>query len=303
MGTTSLSSFLLASLPAPARASAERWPALEAVLEEMLAACRGAWPGLEIPAAVFLPYVADRAPAEMRRLDELRRVAWQDLYLACGCGQGLPSAVAHFERKVMPDAENALKAMKLQPELVDEVKQRVRLHLLVGEESQPPRISQFKGRGALLAWVRVAAVREARMRLRATQRTLPTDADLLDSLPSPEEDQELATFKRLYRAEFRQAFQAALGTLERRERLLLRYHFLDGLNIDDLGATFGVHRATAARWLVRIRGTLLERTRQGMMQRLQVSGGELQSIMRLIESRLEASLHQFLDRSGDRGDE
>jgi hypothetical protein len=49
------------------------------------------------------------------------------------------------------------------------------------------------------------------------------------------------------------------------------------------------------RWLARIRTTLLVRTRQHLSEKLQVDRNELESIMRLVQSRLHLSVRDLLD--------
>ncbi len=55
-----------------------------------------------------------------------------------------------------------------------------------------------------------------------------------------------------------------------------------------------MHHATVARWIANARGLLLEGTRKVLSERLRVSGQELDSIMGLIESRLEVSIARVL---------
>lgn len=74
--------------------------------------------------------------------------------------------------------------------------------------------------------------------------------------------------KQLYRGEFRVAFDAALETLTPRERNLLRHQFVDHLNLDQIGALYQVHRATAWRWLTRAHKWVFDHTREAMMQQL-----------------------------------
>jgi RNA polymerase sigma-70 factor (ECF subfamily) len=60
-----------------------------------------------------------------------------------------------------------------------------------------------------------------------------------------------------------------------------------------------VHRVTITRWLNRIKENLLEETRFGLAARLAVSGEELESIMRLIQSQLHVSIRGMLGEEPD----
>lgn len=71
---------------------------------------------------------------------------------------------------------------------------------------------------------------------------------------------------------------------------MLRQHVLDGMTIGQLGALYRMHRTTTARTLEQARRFLLAATRSHMRAELDVSSTELDSILRLIRSRLDGSL-------------
>jgi RNA polymerase sigma-70 factor (ECF subfamily) len=307
MEDTSLAALFLAQLDPALASRARRTPGLEAALQSVWRAGHEAWPTVTLDQGRFVAFVAARFSGPELTAEALSRVRSADLYLACACESGDPAALACFERHYFPEVDRALAAMKSQADLIAEAKQNLRQRLFVAQPGEPPKIAQYGGRGDLHGWVRVAAVREVRCIMRKGKHETPADDNLLANLPAAGEDPELAHLKHLYRGEFKEAFLEALRSLESRERNILRYSYLDGLSIDGLGAIYGVHRATAARWLASIRESLLARTRDNMTRKLQVSQGEFESIMRLIESHLEVSLHRFLVRDeesetgGERG--
>jgi len=81
---------------------------------------------------------------------------------------------------------------------------------------------------------------------------------------------------------------------------LLRYHHVDGLNIDEIGAIYRVHRVTAFRWLEKAKEKLVEATLARMRTRLNVSARELDSVLRLIRSQVHLSLVRHLGGPADR---
>ena len=87
---------------------------------------------------------------------------------------------------------------------------------------------------------------------------------------------------------------AAIRELEPRDRLLLKYHYLDGLTVDRIGALYTVHRATAARWIAAAREMLATRTQRILLEKLRVTPSELRSIARLVESQLDLSMRRLL---------
>jgi RNA polymerase sigma-70 factor, ECF subfamily len=57
---------------------------------------------------------------------------------------------------------------------------------------------------------------------------------------------------------------------------------------------FGVHRATAARWLARVRHRLQQETLDRLAARLRLGTHEVESVLRLIRSELDVSLTNAL---------
>ena len=100
--------------------------------------------------------------------------------------------------------------------------------------------------------------------------------------------------KRTYAGEFKAAFGAALGQLGAREQTLLRYHHVDGLNIDEIGAIYRVHRVTAFRWIEKAKDHLVKATLEGLRAKLKLPPDELDSVLRMIRSQIHLSLVRHL---------
>jgi RNA polymerase sigma-70 factor (ECF subfamily) len=215
------------------------------------------------------------------------RLRLPELFLAWACGRRDPAAMAHFEAAFFAEVGAAFRRFDALPLTLDDVRQRVRTLLFL---SEPPALAGYSGTGALRGWVRAAVLhflinvstREARER--------PTEAAFFESVVDASPDAEAAYLKEACRAEFEQAFAAAMESLEPRDRALLRYAFADGSSVDQIGAVYGVHRATAARWVAAARDALVERTRAELMARLRVSETEAGSIVRVALSRMGMSL-------------
>jgi len=215
-----------------------------------------------------------------------------DLYLACACAHGDPAAVAILERDYIAGLDAPLRATGLGAHAVDEVRQRVRELLLVGSDDVPA-IASYRGKGHLRSWVRAVAVRQAMQHFRGVRET-PVDDSALAELPDVAGDAQLAPWKQQYAVAFREAFEQAVNALSEHDRLLLRQHHLDQLSVDELATLHKVHRATAARWVAATRAALLAGVRTRMIARLGITGGELDSALRLARSQLDISIHRLL---------
>jgi RNA polymerase sigma-70 factor (ECF subfamily) len=263
--------------------------ALQPLLRELHAAARRAWPTVALTPEQFAGHLRARLPAEGDAAAALRALHTDDLYLACGCALGDTRALAAFEDDVLSVVDRALPLVRAEPHVIDEVKQQLRLIILVGERGAP-KIAEFAGRGSLRNWVRVMAVRAALHLMREAERHRPTESDALERALPPAGSPELDYLKRRYRGAFEQAFRVALRALSPRERTLLRHRFIDELSIDEIGALYRVHRATAARWVERAAQALQARTRAALLEQVMVTATELDSIIRLVRSQLKVTL-------------
>jgi RNA polymerase sigma-70 factor (ECF subfamily) len=215
-----------------------------------------------------------------------------ELYLVAGCVARRPEAIAAFEKRFLSALTANVGRVSLSLDQADELRQQLRVALLLGAE---PKIGTFRGQGPLGAWVQVCAVRLA-LRLGANrQRTVNADAGLLDELVSRDADQELLAAKARYRDTFQTALEECFIGLEPRQKTLLRMHFLDGMSIDEMGLVFRVHRATIARWLVAIRRQVLEQMCHKVSLNLRTSSSEFMSLVRLVHSDVRLSLRRLLD--------
>lgn len=261
---------------------------LEQQLDALVRRATAAWPQVHVDAARFAEFVGQRVDAAA-----IADARAEDLWIACGSASGDPAALAVVESRYLPDVDAALGKMGLRGDRITEVKQGLRRLLFVGDAESPPRIADYRGTGDLRAWMRVTAMRAALKLIRKEGREIASDDALLEAR-APEDDPELAYMKATYRAAFKHAFQEALESLLPRERTLLKQQIVDGLGIDELGALYDVHRATAARWVAAAREKLLARTRRTFMLQARISSDECESIMRLVRSQLDVSLHRRL---------
>ncbi|HEV7559141.1 MAG TPA: hypothetical protein VGO00_26890, partial [Kofleriaceae bacterium] len=199
------------------------------------------WPGVVVPpeqviATLAAKLAGDDPPA-------LTAAAVSEIHLAVGCARGDPAAIAAFDRSYLEVVPAALAGMKLPTATIEDVRATVRDKLLLGD---PPRIVDYAGRGRLRGLVQVTATRTAIDRIRADEREVELPADHRLVAPG---DIELSLIKAQYREAFIAGFTQAISAMTRRDRNLMRLHFLGGVTLDQLAQMYGVHRATVVRWL------------------------------------------------------
>ncbi|MDC0676070.1 sigma-70 family RNA polymerase sigma factor [Nannocystis radixulma] len=260
----------------------------EALLTRLHAEGRAAWPDLELARAEFVAHV-DRHVA--RGSPELAELHAADFYLACACHVRLAGAPAAIQARYGADVEAVLRSRNVPPGHRDDLRQLMWEKLLVGRPGAPPKIGAYAGRGPLGGWLRVAAVRMALNFLEHARHDRLVPAPELDEARHPASpDPELAFLKSQYRGEVEQALRDALAGLATDERNVLRLYFLDRLSVDRIAAVYGIHRATAARWVMRGREALLRGTQALLERQLGVEPAEVESILGLVRSQLDVSI-------------
>ena len=258
---------------------------LATALEDVLARCRVRWPG-----------VAAEGPDEaVRRLAVTPSKAEEplhldDLWLASACRAGNRAALGHFDRDFL--ARSLAGVARLDPcaAFADEVSQSVRERLFT-DSTGGSRLAGYTGRGPLLSWVRAVAMRCA-LNLRRGKHQ-ESEEPLL-GISSIGDDPELQLLRSRFGAEFKEALGAALRSLDPQERSFLRLHLVEGVTIDRLAASSGVHRSTVVRRLAAARGNVLRKTRARLATTLRVEPSEVDSLIGLLQSRLDLSLGRLL---------
>jgi RNA polymerase sigma-70 factor (ECF subfamily) len=284
----------LAALASGAEAAAAL-PAgeLEDALLAHLQLARAAWPGIDVAADAFAAHLA-RHVDDSLTLDGLRALRGADLYLACACAAGDAAALLLFERQYFGEVDIAAARMRAGATVAGEVKQSLRKTLFVADAGRPPAIAEFAGCGDLRGWVRISAVRAMVKLLKRARREVELDDDQLLAVLSPAEDPELRYLRESYRTAFADAFREALAAMPPAERSLIRYQLVDGWSIDQVAELYQIHRSTAARRLAAARAGILERTRAALGAKLRISSEELESVIRLLHSRLDVSIERIL---------
>lgn len=281
----------------------ERWardPGARAAMVSLWEAARAPWPELRTTAARFAAELGRRLATDTT-LDDLARLHAADLYLAIACADGDQAAIACFEASQLGEVELAASRLRATADQAAEVRSHLRRILFVSEPGRPASTSSYAGRGPLRAYVRVIATRELIRAINRGRREVPlADHEVLDRLDTAN-DPELNTLRARYHDEVNLALAAALTELDDRARAILRYHLVDGLNLEEVGRLYGVHRATALRWLQGARAALGERIRDALARRLQVDPDEVDSIVRLVQSRVEVSIERLLGAAPSEG--
>lgn len=211
---------------------------------------RASWPQLQFEPTRFGQYLAARVG------DDVKGRHLADLSLAWATLDGQPAALEAFDRLFISWTTAALRARPAGVELA-EVQSRLRVRLLVST----PALAQYTGKGALKAFVIVAALRT--LTDLARQSTAARDVDTLELaevMLDPEYSPQAGVERAQLRPRVREALERSVTALPVRLRMVLRLHYLEGVPAEALARMYGVHRATTTRWLQEARQRVLEAT-------------------------------------------
>jgi RNA polymerase sigma-70 factor, ECF subfamily len=254
---------------------------------------RATWPAVKLDLVTF-----ERRMQQLR--PESRDLAARagDLYLATACLAGDPAAVLAFEQTFVTPVPAQLTRASLSPQLRDELRQQLRIKLLVGPAAQ---IAEYRGIGPLGGWVRICALRLALdLKIGTIADRASEDVAALDSLMAADASSESRIDVHKHRTAFLSALHGALATLTPRQRTLLRLHFVDGTSIQALAVLYRVHRATVSRWLLAIRNQVIRHVRDEIGLALGASPSEARSLVRELHSNVGVSVQNLLDEETPR---
>lgn len=252
------------------------------------------WPRLDVERALFETHL-EAALAGIAPVEIAGRTL-SDLVMARLLAEGSHHALKRFEQRFGATVLQWASTMGRGLADPEEIRAAVWRKLWVGTTERGPLIRLFNGRGTLAGWLKVVVARAA---VDALRRLGPVAEPMDQSLSSAVDDPEMEFLKRHYSAAFEGALRSAVANLAPRDRALLALAYVDGFDTPKLAVFYGVHRTSAGRWLADARGRLLRATRRGLIDVLRVSSSELDSIIRLIESRMEITFTGLLAGADD----
>jgi RNA polymerase sigma-70 factor (ECF subfamily) len=253
-----------------------------------------AWPQITLDEGAFRAHVL-AALAHAGATEALvPKLCAEDLFVACAALAGDLGAVEVLRRHYIDEVVRRLPADERREEAREEIAQALIFKMLV---SDPPKLAEYTGRGPLGRWIRVVAKRMAIDVHRAEARHVAHDGAIASRLVGETPDPELGYIKSKYLGDFQAAFEDALGSLSKEDRLLLRLCTVERMEMGAIAKLHGWHLATAYRRLSAAREILFQETCRLLRERLNLPADELRSLIALVRSQLSASIFSVLGRS------
>jgi len=284
----------LAGLSPPAReAFAATHDATLALVTDRLRIAEETWPGVALDAAVFARDLARRL-GDGATPESLAACRTSDVYLAIACTEGDVLATRRISELLTREIDFAARDTRATPDQCTEVRGELHRILFTSEPERSAATRDFGGRGDLRGYLKVLATRALVRAVQRGRREAPHEDEALFVLIAPGSDPELSILRARFRDQVELAVRAALAKLDERSRAVLRYSLVDGWSIDRVGALYGVHRATAARWVSAAREALATRIRAEVAELLAIPVDEVDSIVRLVQSRIDVSFERLI---------
>jgi len=273
------------------------------------AQCCKRYPSVHLSFEVFRErieeIVASRGDLEEggRNRPEFSRLHHQDLFLAMACSHGDRIAWEHFVDEFVPTLRRQAGFSCRNADAGEDLAQEIITSLLrEGEEQAGERgkLAGYNGRGALAGWLRVVVANAAIDRIRRAKKQVPlNDEERLRSASSPAaaSADEGGTSDRLdsrWGPVLSTVLAAEIRALSSKDRLLLSLYYLQEVPLHAIGRHFGVHEATASRWIASVRKGIRRRVEKRLRKKHGLSPGDIRSVWHWITEAESFSLSGLL---------
>jgi RNA polymerase sigma-70 factor (ECF subfamily) len=255
---------------------------------------RATLPAIHVDRGRFVESVLAKIAGAADPAAALRTLRVADLYLAFASASGDEQAVAELARSVGALATDLRPKFTHLPETWDDITQRFLRAMVVPSEERPPKILDYAGTGDLRAWLRVALSRFLLNVASREGRERPEDLPFFEALSDGSTSAEADYLRAACGAELRASLEVSAQALTARERALLRFAYADGKTVQEIGAVYGVHGATASRWVQKARERLATLVHDDLTQRLKLSNSEATSLLRGALSQFDLTLDRLL---------
>jgi RNA polymerase sigma-70 factor len=182
----------------------------------------------------------------------------QELAFAIACAEGDENAWNEFMKEYRSFLQGVAHQLTRNETLAEELVEIAWSELYGLREVEGKRVSKFSaysGKGSLKGWLRAVLFQLSVDRHRRQNRYVQTEEDSdLERLASPvmpllEKNTELSD---RYQVATHKALTQAIISLDSRMKIVLNYYYYDNLTLKQIGQIFGVHEATASRWVQKI---------------------------------------------------
>lgn len=247
-------------------------------------------------------FVGDASPEHPEVKEFIDEIRADDLCLIIACERGDERAwedlVANFDSTVKSAARKISSNNEDAEDLASSIWAELYGLRTDADGNKKSKLAYYSGRGSLAGWLRAVVSQLAVDQFRKTSKFVQIEEDReFENLASEagsddhhfvahtDTPEDLLTEKQT-EGDVADALQAAVGSLEAEDRLILKLYYFDDLKLKDIAATFGYHEATASRKLTRVQADI----RKGVEKELKSRHGWTDSEVKRYLSETAAGL-------------
>jgi RNA polymerase sigma-70 factor, ECF subfamily len=262
-------------------------------LSEVFERCQQRFPAVQLPIDIFRSRVEEILATEMGMTGNEAKLHYEDLFLALACARDDRIAWEHFADDYVPLLKSFATQACGNSDEGEDLAQEITVKLL----KEKGRLEGYNGRGSLAGWLRVTISHAAIDRFRRMSRLTSLDSleeneaeVLCHQTEKPQDGEPLDSH---WGPVVSRIAEEHLRALPARDRLLLSLYYLQGVPLREIGRQFGIHEATASRWLERMRKEVRKEVERDLRKKHGLRSGEIRSLWGWISPR---SLAETLSR-------
>jgi RNA polymerase sigma-70 factor len=256
-------------------------------ISEAFERCQRRFPTVRVSIEVFESRISEilselSVTGDAAKAEAFSKLHHEDLYLAIACAADDRIAWEYFADDYGPILRRFAAQACRNPGDAEDLAQEITTKLMKSKE----RLGRYNGRGSLTGWLRVAVSHAAIDKFRIANR--------MSSLEELEEKGVAVTHQNTDMVEANESLdsrwgetigriiQETLRTLPARDRLLLSLYYLRNVSLKDIGRQFGIHEATASRWLERMRLDIRRQVERELHKKHRLTSSEIRSLWKWV---------------------
>ncbi len=255
---------------------------------EVFERCQRRYPTVRVDVEAFESRIREilsteaASAKEAAKAEIFAKLHHEDIYLALACAGDDRIAWEYFADDYVPLLRRFAGQACNNAGDAEDLAQEITAKLMKNRE----RLGGYNGRGSLAGWLRVAVSHAAIDRFRRTYR-MSSMEELeqkgIDVTPqSPGSDSEGEFLDSRWGETIGHVIQEILRALPVRDRLMLSLYYLKNVSLRDIGRQFGIHEATASRWLERMRQDIRKQTERELHRKYRLTPDEVKSLWRWV---------------------
>ncbi len=209
---------------------------------------------------------------------EAGQVCHEDLFLATACARGDRIAWEYFVDEYSPVLQRMAQRGCRQFQEGEDLAQDI----VAGLIADKSKLAGYNGRCSLAGWLRVALSHALIDRLRRRRREVSLEdlegqkQELYAAIPSAEEREN--SLDVAWGSVLAETLQEQIRALPPRDRLIMSLYYVHGVSLKLIGRHFGVHEATASRWLDGLRRTVRKRVERELRARHRLKSRDISGL-------------------------